>query len=156
VFFRLLTGKYATEETRNYKRFNMLFLVKYMVENDPERREKIANAANLGAGGVLFTASERLELGTRVIVKIAFPFIQNAVEGVGKVVRVTKVKKGIERYITGVAFADLNQEIKVRLEDTINNLAKKDEYAVMFEKPRKVYKRKKSKKKTVKNKKEKK
>ena len=86
-------------EKRRYKRITKTFMSWLKFAQD-KRKKKVPSyplgwdmvtTCDLGAGGMLFNYDKLVEIGTKVRLRIVFPFKDEPIDCVGKVVRNEKV-----------------------------------------------------------------
>lgn len=108
---------------RHYVRISGELVLEYEVLNPNSRlrREPDWNKlADLSAGGLLFTSRDQLEKGSHLLVHVIMPDLK--VDIVGQVLR-SQPMGALGRFRTGVAFINLSQAIRKKLDRYLVNLA---------------------------------
>ncbi|MFH1190679.1 MAG: ATPase, T2SS/T4P/T4SS family [Candidatus Omnitrophota bacterium] len=107
---------------RVYRRLDNQVKVRYKVfeiENQLIKRQDCAEAAtatkNISAGGLLFVAPDRLNIGSMLELKIELPNNSELIECLARVVRVEELKEEQE-YDIAVCFLDLTSADRIKLD----------------------------------------
>jgi hypothetical protein len=109
--------KYNGPERRRYPRLNANFIVSYRAK-EPSSSFDLSQTKDVGQGGLLFTASKKIEPGTMLVMTVRFPFIPDKLELTGQVVKSQEKVKGLI-YETHVQFKDSDQALIRKIGDFI-------------------------------------
>ena len=100
--------KFSGGERRKYPRLSANFVISYKIVNIPEGYD-LSQSKNVGQGGVLLTTNKKFAIGTRLALKIKFPFVPHRIEVLATVVDSKEIAKDV-LYETRLSFADLNKQ----------------------------------------------
>jgi hypothetical protein len=87
----------------------------------------IVTTYDLGAGGMLFNYDKPVEMGTRIKLKVVFPFKDAPIECVGKVVRSEKIENNkyynyLSIYRVAVQFESISEPNKDLIDKVANEM----------------------------------
>ena len=108
-------------EKRKYPRYETHIPIKYKKLDDPISSWQAGpEIKNISLGGLLFSAYEKMSVGTPLIFKLQIFIEDSAVKIIELNARVVSVEDGIVSYDTRVAFSELSNPKKVFLKQFIN------------------------------------
>ncbi|MCK5450722.1 MAG: PilZ domain-containing protein [Candidatus Omnitrophica bacterium] len=111
----------TVKNKREYKRIQKPFIVRFRVKPEKDLGGffpgwDIVTAQNLSAGGILFNYDQRIELTSKLDLKINFPTMRGIIDCSGKVLRMDEIPNSA-RIRVAVIFADLNPRDKKDIEE---------------------------------------
>jgi len=110
-------------ENRKYPRYEAHVLVRYKKLNDPTSSwQSGPEIRNISLGGLLFSAYEKMPVGTLLIFKLQIFMEDSSVKIIELSAKVVGVEDGIISYDTRVAFTELSNPNKVFLKQFIKYL----------------------------------
>ncbi|MEK6732412.1 MAG: PilZ domain-containing protein [Candidatus Omnitrophota bacterium] len=108
-------------EQRKHPRYEAHSLIKYKKLDDPLSSWQTGpEIKNISLGGLLFSAYEKMSIGTPLIFKLQIFVEDSSAKIVELHAKVVGVEDGIVSYDTRVAFTDLNASQKTLLKKFIN------------------------------------
>jgi len=111
--------KYTGVERRRYPRLRASIVEYYPIENSSAK--EITFTENLGGGGICFLASEKLQVGTMIFLKIYLPIASQPILAKGRVVWTKESSfldsRNRQSYDLGVEFIEIDEEDRKKILD---------------------------------------
>ena len=116
----------APAERRSFIRLNIKANIRYRVvqsaseslKQNPEA-EQLSVTKNVSAGGLVFAANKHIPVGSIVELKIELPMAKNAIECLGRVLRVDEIQVD-QAYDVVAHFLDLSGRDRARLDQFVH------------------------------------
>jgi c-di-GMP-binding flagellar brake protein YcgR len=111
-------------ERRKYPRYEARILIKYKKLNDPISLWQVGSEIkNISLGGLLFSAYEKMPVGTLLIFKLQIITKDSTTKLIELNAKVVGVEDGIVSYDTRVVFTEISNIEKAFLKQFINYIA---------------------------------
>jgi mannose/fructose/N-acetylgalactosamine-specific phosphotransferase system component IIB len=111
------------DEKRQHPRYKARILIKYKKLDDPASSSQSGpDIKNVSLGGMLFSAYEKMPVGTRLIFKLQIFMENSAVKIIELNAEIVGVEDGIVSYDTRVVFTEIGNQEKAFLEQFITYL----------------------------------
>jgi c-di-GMP-binding flagellar brake protein YcgR len=123
--------KYKTKNSRQYKRLNAVYLVKYQVRGAGDQ-PRLTNVKNISAGGLKFVAKEFLPQEAIIKLNILVPGLERTLEAAAQVLRVRRSREGFI-YSVAVKFIEISSDDQWALNQFIEDLAKDKEARLLID-----------------------
>ena len=113
---------YSYENTRQFKRMNSYYLVRYKTVGgaDPDRNV-LASTRNISAGGILLRTYDEVKPKASLEIEMYMPNIGKTVRVLGEVVRALKVP-GTDSYEIGICFKKIEEDVKQSIDSYIREI----------------------------------
>lgn len=131
-----MTKKVKTTNTRQFKRLNVFYLVKYRVSGSKEEPQ-MANVKNVSAGGLKILTKEILPEKETLELTILIPHLKHTIEAKGVALRVRKADDS-GTFAVAVQFTDISANDQNALNHFIENLAHDKEGHKLIDQQEKV------------------
>jgi len=111
------------DEKRQYPRYKARILAKYKRLNDPTSSwQSGPEIKNISLGGLLFSAYEKMPVGTRLTFKLQIFMENSAIKIIELSAEVVGVEDGVVSYDTRVVFTEFGNQGRALLEQFIKYL----------------------------------
>jgi len=114
--------KYGGRDRRKKPRTDANFVISYHLQTEDANYD-LTQTKNVSQGGMLLTTNRKFEKGTRLDMTMQFPFLDDKIRVVGKVVGSKEVLKDLI-YETRLMFYDLKGQYSKKLDNFVKEHSK--------------------------------